>query len=327
MSRQSVLLVLGALISANAFGCAAETDPTALQDETLSHRRPSLRCGRHDFRSQRVDVGEVSLDVACRGSGPVIVFLHGFPEGAHAWHDVVDYLPNDVQVVIPDLRGYRRSDRPEDVDAYDADRIAADVAGLIGIASRQPVVLVGHDWGGVIAWIVSHRYPRLLRALVQMNAPHPDVFLRELAENPEQQAASSYIQFFLDPSAEAVLTADDFALLAADVFTPAFSSEVQAAERAMWAQPGQLTAMLDWYRANFGPGRSLPTGITVDVPTTVLWGMLDVHVLPGNLDGLDDYVSELTIIPFEDTDHWITHAQPEAVADAILDAEQSSRCD
>ena len=190
--------------------------------------------------------------------------------------------------------------------------------GLIAAVSADPVVVVGHDWGAIVAWALAAQHPELLSHLVIANSPHPDVFARELAENPAQQDASFYISLFMSEGVEVTLAANDFELLASTVFTDAFSEEDRVKYKEAWGQPGALTAMLNWYRANFEDGAPSSAGVKVDkVPTLVMWGMADTALLAGNLDGLDEWVTDLQIVPFPDATHWINHEVPAKLAETI----------
>jgi pimeloyl-ACP methyl ester carboxylesterase len=268
-----------------------------------------------------VDVGEVSLHVVRRGCGPRMLLLHGFPEFSFSWDRMVDTLAASHEVVTVDQRGYAPSEIPPDVAAYEVARLDADIAGLIAALGPEPVLLVAHDWGGAIAWVVANRHPELVRALVIINAPHPDVFAREVTTNPDQETASAYVNFFLSPTAEGVLSSNDYQPLI-DGFDGLLTPDEDAQYRAAWAAPGTLTGGLNWYRANIvsgpGPGPSFPTNVTVSVPTLVLWGTMDRFLLPGNLVGLDAYVSDLTIQEFPDSGHWVTYSEPDALTAAIL---------
>jgi pimeloyl-ACP methyl ester carboxylesterase len=310
--KRLFLLSLIALIA-----CSSDDPDTVDTTDTAEPAKSPLKCGSDALEFQMLNVGEVEFNVGCRGQGTTVVLLHGFPEFWYGWKQVVDELAGDLRLVVPDQRGYNLSDKPDGLDAYKIEKLMGDIAGLIKALGDDKVVLVGHDWGGVVAWGMGAMYPDLIDKLIILNAPHPQVFARELAENPEQQQASGYISFFMG-DVESTLSANDFALMAGTVFNDAFSDEDIAKYKEAWAKPGALTAMLNWYRANFSDGAPATGDVVVDkVPTLVLWGMKDTALLPGNLDGLDKYVTDLTVKKFENATHWINHEEPAAVAAAI----------
>jgi len=268
-----------------------------------------------EFRT--IDVGEVSLNVACRGSGPTLVLLHGFPEYWYGWDAVMDRLAGQYRLIVPDQRGYNLSDKPAAEADYEMPHLVADAVGLINAVSTEPVTVVAHDWGGAVAWVLANQHPEKVDKLVILNAPHPDVFARELANNPAQQEASFYVDIVSAPTAETVLSDNDFAFLTLAMGS-VISSEDLALYKEAWGQPGALTGMVNWYRANIEDNQlPLTEPVTVDVPTMVLWGLADTALLPGNIEGLDDYVSDLTLHTFDGVSHWIAHEIPDTVSDAI----------
>jgi pimeloyl-ACP methyl ester carboxylesterase len=276
-------------------------------------------CVPSGIEETMIDVGEVSLHVARQGCGPVAVVLHGFPEFSFTWDAIGAMLADELTIVAPDQRGYNLSEVPATVADYATPHLVADIAGLIDQVSADPVVLIAHDWGGAVAWLVAHQHPDKLRGLVILNAPHPDVFARELADNPDQKNASQYMNFFINPQAEGILGANDYQGMIS-VFSGALTVAEESRYRAGYRASG-ITGMLSWYRANIEPGPTpgpdWPTNVTIDVPTLVVWAMDDTALLPGNLDGLEDYVTQLEIQRVEGSDHWITHRKPDVVADAI----------
>jgi pimeloyl-ACP methyl ester carboxylesterase len=275
----------------------------------------SLSCPAEGEGHTEVNVGEVTLHVACRGEGTPVVFLHGFPEFWYGWRSVMDAMGPGYRLIVPDQRGFNLSEKPNQVGLFHIDHLVADLVGLLDALALDQVILVGHDWGGLVAWVAAHRHPARIARLVIANSPHPDLFKRELAENPEQQKASAYIDFLIGEGSEEVLAANDFAFLQGAVFSDAFSEADREAYLAAWAQPGALPAMLNWYRANLAPETAgLPTEVTIQVPTRVLWGMKDAALLAGNLVGLETYVADLQVIQLPDATHWVNHEDPAAIA-------------
>lgn len=272
-------------------------------------------------------VNGVRLHYAEAGRGEPILFVHGFPEFWYAWKDQLQAFGRDYRAVALDMRGYNLSSKPESLDGYRLPRLAEDLHAFSEYLGSDPVTLVGHDWGGVVAWVFAMMHPERVRRLVIINAPHPVVFRRELAENPAQQRASQYMTLFKSAEAEDVLSANNHAALVDRVMGEGLRrGYLTAADRdaylEAWSRPGALTGGLNWYRANrAGPpvpgesgndGPEMPFRV-IDVPTLVIWGMQDTALLPGNLDGLDEWVSDLTVERVADADHWIVHQKSDQV--------------
>ena len=270
------------------------------------------------------------ITLACRGAGAGrarVLLLHGFPEAAFVWDEVMERLAPQTACVAPNLRGYAGSSAPADPAAYRARHGMADIAAAIETLGAPVDVLVAHDWGGALAWGLAAQRPELMKRLLIINSPHPATFLRELRDNPAQQAASAYMNFLCRPDAEALLAAHDHARLwrffgAAAWLTPALR------ERYTTAWNAGLSGPLNYYRASplkpaTASGDPLNTlvladdAVTVRVPTTVLWGEQDEALLPGLLDGLERWVPSLQIERVPQASHWIVHEQPRLVAEHI----------
>lgn len=258
------------------------------------------------------------------GAGPnraaPLLFLHGFPEFWYAWRRQLEVFGRERVTAAPDMRGFGRSDKPPGVEAYSLSNLVADVAAVLDrISPNRPAVLVGHDWGGVVAWQFAMRCPEQLEKLVIINAPYPALFARELLNNPAQRRASAYVALFRSRLAAPLLRAGRFALLRRAVFggaaPGAFSPEDQSRYLAAWSQTGALTGGLNLYRAaRFVPAEAVSP---VRVPTLVLWGERDTALLPGNLEGLEEYVPNLTLRRIPNGTHWVVHEQPEIVDGGI----------
>jgi len=299
-------------------------------DATVPPETSAAALGDPRLGDGEADVGDVTLHYVSCGArdGVGLVFLHGFPEFWYAWrHLLLQFGGAGVHAVAPDMRGYNLSSRPQHVTAYRMRHLTEDVHRLAAALGHARVVLVGHDWGGAVAWATALRFPELVERLVIVNAPHPAIFSHLLASDPAQQRASRYMQEFQSPLTEARMLAHDCAVLASWIIDPGlakgFLTEDDARRyRAAWHMPGALTAMLNYYRSQAkSPG---PPGdreaLTVRVPTHVVWGMKDRTLLPANLDGLELYVPDLTIDLVEDANHWVVHQRPDRVAAAITAA-------
>lgn len=273
------------------------------------------------------------ISLACRAAGQGRVramMLHGFPEAAFVWDDVMLRLAPRAACVAPNLRGFVGSSAPTDVSAYRARQVVGDVAAAIDALGAPLDLLVAHDWGGALAWSLAAQRPDLLRHLLIINSPHPATFLRELRDNPAQQAASAYMNFLCRPDAEVLLAEHDYRRLWPFLGQAAWlTPEVREQYRLAWANQGRgLTGSLNYYRASplrpaSGAGDtlhqlSLPDeAVTLRVPTTVLWGERDRALLPALLDGLERWVPQLQVRRVPEASHWIVHEQPERVAELI----------
>ena len=279
------------------------------------------------------------VELACRAAGPRagaprVLLLHGFPEAAFVWDDTLRRLAPRLRAVAPNLRGYAGSSAPADVAAYRARHLVGDVVALIEQTGAPLDLLVAHDWGGALAWSLAATRPELLRRLLILNSPHPATFLRELRQDPEQQAASAYMTFLCRPDAAALLAADDYARLWRFFndeagARPAWLDEATAARyREAWNHG--LDGALNYYRASplrpaLTPQDPLNTlvlpdeAVTVRVPTTVLWGQADRALRPGLLQGLERWVPQLDLRLLPTASHWLVHEQPDTVAEVITE--------
>lgn len=292
---------------------------------------PSPEAIAHDF----ADVNGVRLHYAHSGEGRLVLFLHGFPEFWYAWRNQLVEFGRDSFAVAPDMRGYNLSSKPENVEDYNMVHLVGDIIALIGKLGAKSCCLIGHDWGGVVAWVVAIARPEIIEKLVIINAPHPAIFQRELHENPAQAQASQYMLLFRSAEAEQALSADNCAVLQHIVLEEGIrEGHLNEADRRAyldaWTQSGALTGGLNYYRASkIGPvpaGRKEPihglegqTSLQVNVPTMVIWGENDTALLTGNLDGLDQYVPNLFVKRVPDATHWIVHEKSDLVNSLIRD--------
>ena len=277
----------------------------------------------------------VTLNVALAGDPdkPAVILLHGFPESHRTWREVAPLLQDRFHLIMPDQRGFAGSDRPQDVEVYRAEILVDDIFATADALGIERFALVGHDWGGAIAWNAALTHPERLTRLAIINAPHPVVFQKSLIENSDQRAASQYISAFRSRMFEKAAEAMGYEAL----FEKSFSRHVDLAaipeaERkqylADWSQPGGLTAMLNWYRASKvkvpPPGVTLPLPDwvlgafpKVEVPTLVIWGMRDKALLPVQLQGLDELVEDLSIVRLPDAGHFAPWEAGQAVVAAL----------
>ena len=280
------------------------------------------------------------ITLSCRATGergrPTLVFLHGFPEAAFVWDELLEHFARPehggYRCVAPNLRGFEHSSAPAEPSAYRPKHLVQDVAALIAIESPgKPLeCLVAHDWGGAVAWNLANQKPELARRLAIINSPHPGTFLRELKSNPKQQAASAYMNFLIRPDAEQLLAENDFQRIFGFLTngSPAawLTEQVRQQYREVWGRG--LTGGCNYYRASpLHPPRPEDPGaaainlsmemLTIGLPTLVLWAMDDIALPPELIDGLDAYIPDLTLEKVEGATHWIVHERPEFVAQRL----------
>lgn len=245
------------------------------------------------------EVNGLSLHVVEAGpaNGPLLVLLHGFPEFWWAWrHQITPLADHGYHVVVPDMRGYNHSDAPKGIDAYRLETLSADIVAIADSYGADRFRLVGHDWGGVVAWDIGARYPQRLERLVVMDAPHPDLLFRDVIRHPTQALRSCYAAFFQLPwLPEAALSAFGFASMRRTMRVSAKKGAFAPGDldryAEAWSHPGSLTAMLNYYRAlRQRPIPDPPRRIAP--PTLVLWGEKDAflgdHVAHSALEMCDD---------------------------------------
>jgi epoxide hydrolase 4 len=278
----------------------------------------------------RVPANGMNFEVATMGSGDRLALcLHGFPEHAYSWRYQMPLLARlGYRVWAPNLRGYGNTDSPREVSAYKISTLVEDVACLIRAANARETLLLGHEWGGLLAWLLAMEQPQLIDRLTIMNVPHPTCFVREL-RRPGQLARSWY--FFLVQLpwlAEFLLSRGNGRATAHIIHrtsrNPArFPNDALEVVRANAARPGGLTAMLNWYRAAFRGGEirrySSSNAPIIRVPTLFLWGDADVALSLRTTRGTEQYVSDLTMRVLPGVSHWIQQEAPEAV-NAMLEA-------
>jgi pimeloyl-ACP methyl ester carboxylesterase len=267
------------------------------------------------------DRGPVRLHYVEAGRGEPVVLLHGFPEFWYSWrHQLPALAEAGFRAVAPDLRGYNASGRPAGVVNYRAAKLVADLVGLVRDLTPGRAFVVGHDWGGVLAWRLAARYPELVHKLAILNAPHPAAFRAALRRNPGQWLRSAYVLFFQLPwLPEWVLRSRDFALLERawhrqPVHPAAFRDEDIAAYKRALRKPGALTGPLHYYRAAlryprdlYGPPQAIP------VPTLLIWGQRDPYLSVHLTEGLDRWVPDLRIERIPDASHWVQNDVPDRV--------------
>jgi pimeloyl-ACP methyl ester carboxylesterase len=254
--------------------------------------------------------------------GPLVILLHGFPEFWWGWrHQIGPLAEAGFRVLVPDQRGYNLSDKPEGRHAYALDILAQDVIGLADALGRRSVHLVGHDWGGLVAWWTASRHPERVAGLVAINAPHPDVVGSYMRAHPTQMLRSLYAGFFQIPRLpEAMLSADRYRTLKDSLLRSSrpqtFSKEDLARYEEAWSQPRALTCMINWYRAL--PLRPRLSGGRLSMPVLVLWGRGDRFLESGLVEASLALCDDGRVRWFDDATHWVHLEEPKAVADELI---------
>jgi pimeloyl-ACP methyl ester carboxylesterase len=297
-----------------------------------------------------VETNGVRLHCAIDGDGPLVLLLHGFPECWYSWRHQIDALATRFRVVAPDLRGYNLSDKPRAVSAYALPELVADVRGLIEAFGERQAVIVGHDWGGAIAWTFAMDQPEMTRRLVVMNCPHPAVFQEHIRSNPRQLARSWYMFFFQIPWLPERLLglghahAIGEAIRRSAVRQDSLGPEDLARLRDAASEPGALRSAINYYRAIFrspaarsswpawlrrfvhgdrpveGVRERLEDWPRIGAPTLLIWGENDVALGKELTLGMEPLFSgpfEVKYIPL--CGHWVQQEQPTVVNQFLLD--------
>ena len=288
----------------------------------------------------------ITMNVALAGpeDAPPVILLHGFPESHRTWAKVAPLLTDRFRLIMPDLRGFGDSDRPQDVAAYSTDTLIADVFALADALGVDRFALVGHDWGGAVAWAAALRGNMRIERLAIVNSPHPAIFQRSIITDDAQRAASQYIRAFRDPGMEAQVARMGIDLF----FDKSFRGHVDLAaidpaERAHsiadWSRSGALTAMFNWYRASqiivpaMGEDAALPAWVArgvprLKIPVRVIWGLEDKALLPIQLDGIGEIGDDVEVVPLAGVGHFAPWQAPDQVTAALapfLDAGEGAK--
>ena len=276
-----------------------------------------------------VSANGLSFEVLTCGEGDTLALcLHGFPEVAQSWREQMLTLAHlGYRVWAPNQRGYGRSSRPPRVDDYAIEHLMADVAGLIDASGARRVVLLGHDWGAIVAWCFAARGLRPLAKLVIINVPHPVCFARALRRRPGQMLRSWYAAFFQLPRLPEWLLGRNGAQPVVEMIrrsstaSARFPQDLLEATRTNAAQPGALKAMIDWYRAFLRGGglrRQLRQGFPmIEVPTLMLWGEKDVALAKYTTDGTEEFVRDLRLRFLPGVSHWVQQDATETCNEAL----------
>lgn len=259
------------------------------------------------------DSGGVKIHYASLGKGPLIVMIHGFPDFWYTWRDQMEALSKDYQVVAIDQRGYNLSDKPKGVENYDMRLLVGDVAAVVKHLKREKAIIVGHDWGGIVAWTFAMMLPDMTDKLIILNLPHPRGLSRELANNPQQQKSSQYARTFQQPDAHLKMTAAGIAGWVKD--PEAKKKYVEAFSRS------DIEAMLNYYKRNYPREpytEDTSPVIKVKAPVLMIHGLKDTALLAGALNNTWEWLEQdLTLVTIPGAGHFVQQDASDLVTRSI----------
>jgi pimeloyl-ACP methyl ester carboxylesterase len=269
------------------------------------------------YQHEYITINGIKLHYVTQGTGPLMLMLHGFPEFWYSWRHQISEFSSSYKVVALDLRGYNKSDKPPQQSAYIMSEFIKDLEGVIKGLGYDRCVLVGHDWGGMIAWHFAYAHPEMVEKLIVLNIPHPAKFAEGL-RTPQQLMRSSYVFFFQLPVLpELLLQLSDYqaienAFKGMAVNKSAFSPEDIEAYKNAASRRGALTAMLNYYRNAFSNIGKQNWGI-LQVPTLMIWGEEDKALGKELTYGTQEYVKDFQIRYIPNCSHWVQQEEPALV--------------
>ncbi len=261
------------------------------------------------------DSGGVKIHYAALGDkkNPLIVMIHGFPDFWYTWRDQMAALSPDYYVVAIDQRGYNLSDKPKGVENYDMQLLAGDVVAVIKHLGREKAIIVGHDWGGAVSWVLAMYQPQYVEKLIILNLPHLRGLSRELANNPQQQKNSQYARNFQQPDAHTKVTAEQLTFWVKD--PEAKKKYLEALKRS------DMEAMLNYYKRNYPrePYKEDTSPLVkVKAPVLMIHGLGDTALLPGALNNTWEWLeSDLTLVTIPKSGHFVQQDAPDLVSRSI----------
>ena len=289
------------------------------------------------WRHGHVTVNSVRLHYVTQGEGPLIILLHGFPEFWYSWRHQIPALAEHYRVVAPDLRGYNDSEKPKGVAHYRLDLLASDVMELIRSFGEERAIIVGHDWGGAVAWTFAADYPSAIERLIVINCPHPTLFQESLSGNFRQLLRSWYIFYFQIPMLPEwcirliLRRFVEYVFRGMAIRKEAFSDQELDRYAEALRSPGALTAGINYYRAAFRERirKGERTLSQIQCPSLLIWGESDTALGKELTYGMDPHFTrgvQIKYIP--NCSHWVQQEQPELVnqyiSEFLLDAPPAS---
>lgn len=278
------------------------------------------------WQHQFIQTNQIRLHCVTQGEGDLVLLLHGFPEFWYSWRYQIPALASHFKVVAPDLRGYNDSDKP--ASGYDLDTLSADIRGLIEALGYTQAHIVGHDWGGVIAWHLAQKFPQYLNRLAILNAPHPSQLLQGLLGNLEQLRRNWYILALQIPGLPEWLLQQNLKSFLENLFQKqairkgAFTSETLQIYQAALEKAGAFSAAINYYRQLLSPQSWLRwsrSSLPIRVPTLVLWGEEDTVLSPKLAEEIERFISSPFRLKFvSDCGHWMQQEVPATVNRELL---------
>ncbi len=268
-----------------------------------------------------IETNGIRLHAAVAGpeDGELVVLLHGFPEFSYGFHHQMEELAaSGYRVAVPDQRGYHLSDKPEQIEDYTINKLSDDIAGLIEAFGETSAIVIGHDWGGAVAWHLAASKPEYVKKLIAINIPHPTAMPRVFMKNPLQWLKSSYMAFFQLPEVpEKLMAATDFEsmkqAMKGTARPDAFTDQELERYKDAWSQPGALTGMLNWYRAiRKGSLLQMPKA-PLRMPVRIIWGLGDQFLSPMLATESLKFCENAELVWVGEATHWVHHEQPEIV--------------
>jgi pimeloyl-ACP methyl ester carboxylesterase len=275
---------------------------------------------KHTWQDGFIQTNNIQLHYVSQGQGKLMLFLHGFPEFWYSWRHQIPEFSQQYKVVALDLRGYNESDKPTESEAYSMTELMKDIEGVIKGLGHDNCILVGHDWGGAIAWSFAYNYPNMVEKLIVLNLPHPAKFSQGL-KTFQQLFKSWYVFFFQIPFLpEWLIQLNDYkiietALAGMAIDKTAFSQADLEAYKDAAAKRGALTAMINYYRSTFQEflNQSNDDWIILETPTLMIWGENDTALGKELTYGTEEFVRDLTIKYIPNCSHWVQQERPELV--------------
>ena len=264
----------------------------------------------------------VRIHYAVTGSGPLVVMIHGFPDFWYSWRHQMDGLKDAYRVVAIDQRGYNLSDKPEGVENYDMSLLVSDVAAVVRHLGEDKATIVGHDWGGMVAWNVAFQVPGIVDRLVILNLPHPNGLARAGRDNPEVLAGTTYAKVFREGSPDDPDVFFGYPMTAETL--SGWVTDAEAREKYIEAfERSDFTAMLNYYKRNYpdvwsGDDVSWPEAPNVAVPTLIFHGLEDTALHSDGLNNTWDWIDrDLTIVTVPGAGHFVQQDAPELVTSTM----------